>query len=394
MTRIRWTVTLAVMTLATAVTAAHVGRPVPWPPARAAAQMPQPQMQFRVHPIIDQQHGGLVAGTVTVPVHWGVFSRIEWSYGDVSNPVRAMIRANPPDGSAWVEYFPVELFFWLEPQAAFVAVGARSGGMIHAPNVRLQDAMQHIVIKPYRGRMPNLQVVSSRPVHGLLEAFRLPPSPGEAMAVRLRYMAGGRMAEEDVYGMLTAVNRIPYTGPRGTTYENQRTLVLAHGVGAIDGRLDSMYPLLGFIATSFRLDPAWEEHRGHVKRLLAAEFDRLMQRGYDRIQAAGQLSRTISANNDALLSSMQSQRQAQTQRDAARRAAGAQSGGGGSDEFSQYIRGTQRMRDPYWGESEQSNQQRYHWTDGSGNYRSSNDSTFNPNVGTGGGVNWQRMDPR
>ena len=93
MTAIRWTVTLAVMTLATAVTVVHVGRPAPWSVAPAAAQMPQPQMQFRVHPIIDQQHGGLVAGTLTVPAHWGVFSRIEWSYGDVSNPVRAMIRS-------------------------------------------------------------------------------------------------------------------------------------------------------------------------------------------------------------------------------------------------------------------------------------------------------------
>ena len=51
------------------------------------------------------------------------------------------------------------------------------------------------------------------------------------------------------------------------------------------------------------------------------------------------------------------------------------------------------MKDPYWGESEQSYLQRYHWTDGSGNYRSSNDAGFNPNVGAGGGVTWQRMEP-
>jgi hypothetical protein len=393
MTRIRWNAMLASITLATAMTVGQTGQLALWPPAPAAAQMPQPpQMQFRVHPVIDQQHGGLVAGTVTVPAHWKVFSRLEWSYGDVSNPVRSMIRAEAPDGSAWVEYFPVEMFFWLEPRPAFVAVGARSGGMIHAPHVRLQDAMQHFVIAPYRGRMPNLQAVSSRPVHGLLEAFRLPPSPGEGMAVRLRYMTGGRMAEEDVYGMLSTVNRISYTGTQGTSYENQRSLVLAHGVGATDGRLDSMYPLLGFVATSLRVDPAWDAHRQHVLRLLAAEFNRLMAQGYERIQAAGQMSRTISANNDAILSNMQAQRQAQTQRDAARRAASAQSGGGG-DEFSQYIRGTQRMNDPYWGQSEQSNQQRYHWTDGSGNYRSSNDASFNPNIGGGGGPNWQRMDP-
>jgi hypothetical protein len=357
----------------------------------ATAQQSGP-MQFRVHPVIDQEHGGLVVGTMVVPAHWRVQSWVHWEYGSVDNPVRSMARAEAPDGSAWVEYFPVEIFYWLDPVRAPVAVGARTGGLIHAPHISLQDAVQHFVVTPYRGRMPNLQVVGTRPVRGLLEAFRLPPSPGEAMAVRLRYALNGRLAEEDVYGMLGSGNRIPYAGPQGTWYESHRPLILAHGVGATDGRLDSMYPLLAFVATSLRVDPAWEAHRQHVLRLLAAEFKRLMDQGYQRIQAAGQLSRTISANNDAILSNMQAQRQAQAQRDAARRYASNQSGGG-NDEFSQYIRGTQRMNDPYWGTSEQSNQQRYHWTDSFGNYRSSNDPNFNPNVGAGGGPTWQRMDP-
>jgi hypothetical protein len=50
------------------------------------------------------------------------------------------------------------------------------------------------------------------------------------------------------------------------------------------------------------------------------------------------------------------------------------------------------MKDPYWGESEQSYHQRYHWTDGCGNCRSSNDATFNPNVGARGSPAWQRID--
>lgn len=376
----------ASMLIAAVPAAAQTGAPAPAQPA------PRGQMQFRVHPIYDQQHGNLVVATITVPVHWRVASRVEWRYGDVSSPVRAMARAEAPDGSAWVEYFPVEMFYWLDPVRAPVPVGDRALGMIHAPQIRLQDAMQHFVVAPYRGRMPNLQVVNTRPVRGLPEAFRLAPTPGEAMAVRLRYAAGGRVAEDDMYAMLGAVSRVPYTGPQGTWYESHRFLILAHSIGATDGRLDSMYPLLGFIATSLRIDPAWEAHRAHVMRVLSAEFDRMIAQGYQRIQAAGQLSRSISANNDAILANMQAQRQAQAQRDAARRMASGPSGGP-NDEFSQYIRGTQRMQDPYWGESEQSNQQRYHWTDGFGNYRSSNDATFNPNIGAGGGPTWQRMDP-
>jgi len=371
-----------------ALVAAGIADPAWAQPAGAAPA----QMQFRVHPIVDQQQGGLVLGTLTVPQSWKVTSRVEWKYADVSHPVRATARAEAPDGSAWVEYFPVEIFYWLEPVPAPVPVGQRGLGMIHAPNVRLQDAMRQFVIPTYRGRMPSLQVVGSRPVHGLPEAFQVPPSPGEAMAMRLRYAVGGRTADEDVFAMLGSGNRIPYTGPQGTWYESHRPLLFAHAIGATDGKLQSMYPLLGFIATSLRVDPAWQAHRERVMQQLSAEFNRLIAKGYAQIQAAAQLSRTISANNDAMLSSMQAQRQAQAQRDATRRAASGASGSP-NDDFSSYIRGTQRMKDPYWGESEQSSQQRYHWTDGSGNYRSSNDSTYNPNIGAGGGPNWQRMDP-
>jgi hypothetical protein len=153
-----------------------------------------------------------------------------------------------------------------------------------------------------------------------------------------------------------------------------------------------MYPLLTYIVGSLRIDPQWEQHRQSVMRTLAAEFGRQMKAGLDQINAAGAASRAISANNDAMLSSMQFQRQAAAQRDAAMRAASASASSSG-DGFSGYLRGTERMQDPYWGTSERSYLNRYHWTDGSGNYRSSNDPTFNPNVGAGGGVNWQRMEP-
>jgi hypothetical protein len=127
-------------------------------------------------------------------------------------------------------------------------------------------------------------------------------------------------------------------------------------------------------------------------QVLAEEFNRLIARGYAQIQAAAHMSRTISANNDAMLHSMQAQRQAQAQQDATRRAASSASGSP-NDAFSLYIRGTERMQDPYWGASEQSYQNRYHWTDGYGNYRSSNDSSYNPNIGAGGGPTWQLMQP-
>lgn len=353
-----------------------------------------PSLRFRAYEVHDEQQGGLVVSRIMVPEQWKVTSKVVWNYSDVSQPVRAWARAESPDGSAWVEFFPYEVFFWLEPVRAQVPLGGRNLGMIHAPNVQLNDAMKRFVLAPYRSKLPGFQVGASRPVNGLAQAFgQGGPNTdrGSAMATRIHYTVNGQPAEEDVYAMLGQGNRIPYTGPQGTWYESHRPLMFAHAVGATNGQLDAMYPLLSYIATSVRVDPAWAAHSQKVVAYLSAEFNRNIARGYAQIQAAAALSKSISANNDAMLSSMQAQRQAQAQADSARRAAA--NAPSSRDGFSEYIRGVETMKDPYWGTSQQSYQQKYHWTDGQGNYRSSSESGFNPNVGAGGGPTWQRMEP-
>ena len=352
------------------------------------------RMPFRTHAITDPQQGNLTIATIAVPVQWRVSQSVQWSYKDVSNPLRIFARAESPDGSAWVEFFPAEIFYWLQPVAAPVAYGGRTVGLIHAPGIGARQAFEQFVVRPYRGQQPQLRVSNVRPVDAarLAAAFNQPAVPGEGVGARLSYVHNGRPVEEDVYAMLGKVNSIPYTGRQGTWYENQRTLLFTHAMGATAGALDSAYPLLTYIVGSIRIDAQWEQHRQSIMRALATEFQRQMQAGLAQIDAAGAASRAVSANNDAMLSSMQFQRQAAAQRDAAMRAASASAGSSG-DGFSGYLRGTERMQDPYWGTSDRSYLNKYHWTDGSGNYRSSNDPTFNPNVGTGGGVNWQRMEP-
>ena len=59
--------------------------------------------------------------------------------------------------------------------------------------------------------------------------------------------------------------------------------------------------------------------------------------------------------------------------------------------FSDTMRGVERMEDPLWGQSEQPYEYEYHWTDGLGNYRHSNDPGFDPNVAEGPGPSWTRM---
>src|SRR5207247_2343168 len=106
---------------------------------------------------------------------------------------------------------------WLDPIRSPIPLGQKSLGMIHAPQINVQDALKHFVVAPYRGRNPNLQMMSVNPLDParLSAAFGNPPTQGEAAMMRLRYTRNGQMAEEDIFALLSSGNRIPYTGPQG-----------------------------------------------------------------------------------------------------------------------------------------------------------------------------------
>jgi hypothetical protein len=54
-----------------------------------------------------------------------------------------------------------------------------------------------------------------------------------------------------------------------------------------------------------------------------------------------------------------------------------------------YIRGVDTVDDPYYGTSQHANTTSYHWTDGYGTYRNSNDATYDPNQNENG--DWRLM---
>jgi hypothetical protein len=359
-----------------------------------SGSLAQGGLNFTTYEVPDPNFGGIRVASISIPAGWRTSSQVQWDFTSANYPVRVHVRVQSPDGKMWIDLLPMDAVYWMDFLARPIPFGQRSYGAVYAPNASIEQAMQHLIVLPARGQMPGFQITAKRPVDvaRLGQAFNYQNLRGEAMSMRVRYTLNGAPAEEDFFTFYTAVQTIPYTGPQGTTHEFHRMLLLSHAVGATDGLLASVYPLLGTVAASIRFDENYQRHIQAVQGFIIAQYDAYLQRGYDSIYAAGQLSRTISANNDALLSSMQQQRAAQTRADAARRAA---AGGGTSpnDAFSQYIRGTTRMNDPYWGTSERDSNYSYHWTDGQGNYRASNDAGFNPNIGAGGGPNWQRMEP-
>jgi hypothetical protein len=242
-------------------------------------------------------------------------------------------------------------------------------------------------VQQTRGRMPNFKVIGGKELPELAKALNVPKPEGRTgVAVKVTYDLNGKPVEEEFYSVPYSVD-IPYDGPQGRSWQNNWGLDYLHSFRAPAGTLDKRRAVFAAITKSFRLNPAWQARAEAINNYLAQQFNAQLKAGYDQIAAAGRLSKQISANNDAMIASIDQQLQA------SRTSSGG--GGGGSrssnDNFDDYIRGVETVNDPYYGTSQHSINEQYHWTDGYGNYRHSNDGTYNPNQHENG--DWQLMTP-
>ena len=336
----------------------------------------------------------MVVGTFSVPQDWTAVSDVKWDKSSASNPAQMSARISAPDGSSWMQAFPAELFDWVQPEYQRTRPGTRNFGMIYYPHINVETAMKQFVIARYRGKVQDLQIVGYRSIPNLASALGKPVMKGDSLAARIRYKSAGHTVDEELFCLLGVDSPVASHSPVGTAYEHHRVLAYVHSMGAWDGKLDALHPLLGYIVASFNPNPAWQESVAQVSRQIGERFNRQLAKGYREIAAAGARSRQISANNDAFLARIDSQRVASNRASEQRRQAANSAGGEydkANDGFDQYIRGTERMADPYWGTSERSYNSQYHWTDGYGNYQDSNDATFDPNKHSN--VNWQQMQP-
>jgi hypothetical protein len=331
--------------------------------------------------VIEDPMQRIPAGVVAVPTNWRFQSEVRWNYAHHSAPVAGSMSAENPANEEAVFGHPAALFFDLRPRAAWFQPGQNHGGYVYAQPTSPLSTMVAL-IRRLRGQHPDLQFVGSKDLPGLAAALQIPQGPNQhGIGVKVQYTLNGRQVEEEFYGVHFRVD-VPYDGPQGRTFQINWGLASPHSFRAPAGTLDQRRPVFAAIAKSYRVNPEWQARYNAILQYLAAEFNRQLQAGYDQIAAAVALSRQISANNDAMLATIQSQRQsAQASASASERTAAAK--------FDDYIRGVETVEDPYYGTSQRSNTQQFHWTDGYGTYRSSNDATYNPNHSEVG--NWTIM---
>jgi hypothetical protein len=335
--------------------------------------------------IVDEQQGGMPVGVVAVPASWRYAAHVEWNYANYSNPVVVWSSAENPASAEAVYAYPSAEYFALQPAAmAYFRQGQNYGGLVCRAPVPPVQALAGLV-QQLRGGQPGFQWVGSKNLPGLPAALQIPPAPNQqGVGIKIRYTLDGTPVDEEFYAVAYAA-QIPYDGPQGRTWQLNWGLTAVHSFRAPAGTIDHRRPVFAAVARSFRPNPAWQQRLKAIDAYLAEQFNRWLQAGYDSIAAAGRLSQQISANNDAMLSAIDAQLQSSGTPGA------AASGTSAADAFDDYIRGVETTSDPYYGTSQHSADQQFHWTDGYGNYRDSNDASYDPNRTEVG--QWQMMPP-
>jgi hypothetical protein len=381
MTALRFTAA-SVVVAATALMASYSVRSAN--PAGAAAGPVIGGEHFTIRTIIDRQQGGLAVGAFMAPAGWPDQSQVVWDYAHTSNPVTAAVKVeNPADLEAFY-LFPSLDLFWLQPDTGHFSNGQNVGGLLHLRPMQ-PAATLTAFIQQVRQSFQNLRLIGSKDLPDLPAVLHLPASPNQrGIGVKVTYDFNGRPAEEEFYAVYYSVD-IPYDGPQGRTWQRDWGLRFLHSFRAPRGDLEKRRLVFAAIAKSFRPNPAWTQRQAAINAYLTEQFNRQLQAGYDQIAAAGRLSRQISANNDAMLASIDARLQASRTSSSGDGARGRSA----SDKFDDYVRGVDTTDDPYYGTSQHSSDESYHWTDGYGSYRNSNDASYNPGHSENGG--WTLM---
>ncbi|HYY41460.1 MAG TPA: hypothetical protein VE775_01935, partial [Pyrinomonadaceae bacterium] len=128
-----------------------------------------------------------------------------------------------------------------------------------------------------------------------------------------------------------------------------------------------------------------------IKQQLNAQFQQHTQAVYDKLQREQQLSQQIIAYNDQLIEQRSQNVAWSIEQQQRQNAQSSQSNYTAQDAFDDALMGREAIEDPNSATGNyhyQYGYDKYVWTDNQGNFRSSNNPTFDPNINSD--RNWVR----
>lgn len=336
--------------------------------------------RFKSFSYIDREGMGIEAFRLLIPVDWRFEGGITWVLDNPALPATAHFRVSDPAGRAEFEALPHLPFFWSDnPMLLNIfPVGSRYFGNEVLPPLGPLAALKEIVLPRFRGDVSNLRIISEEELPDLPRSFgqSQPGISTESAGARIRveYLLDGRAMEEEISAVVESVS-FPIQGIYGPARNMNWYVDYIFSFKAPRGELESQSATFQTIARSFQLNPQWFSKFNQL-------VEYLIQAQIQQIRNIGELSRIISQTSNEISDiSMQAYNNRQKVNDRI------------ADNFSRNIRGV----DQYYNPLEEKNVElptgyRNAWTNSLGEYLLSEDTGYNPNVGSN--QNWRKIERR
>ena len=387
--------------------------PAPVDPAAAASAAAAEKFVERA--ITDSQHEGMRAATIHLPEKWHFESKIEWHYNWVENPISYSLHAENPDNAEAYFQYPLLRLESTEvaPQLRQYNRGKQPkpgdrmplGAIFYPPQPPVQTLA--MFIKKVRPDVANFKWIGQQDLPDLAKVLKLPPWPNQhGLAIKIGYDLNGQPVEEAFFGVYYIAkvgNDAASVGQlsvgAGMVQQTNWGFQGLQSMRAPAGTLDQRMPMFCVIAKSMYPNPEWVKLSKAINDKLLADFNQKMKQGDDQIRAAQAIMEQTMKEQAAFQANFDKQEAAfrnspGVNDDFLRDHDGGGRDGGGrsaSDHWSDLIRGVDTVNDPSTGGTTQlSNLGQYHFTDGFGNYRTSDDPNYTPEK-AGEVGSWQQM---
>ncbi|MBI3478301.1 MAG: hypothetical protein HY010_21430 [Acidobacteria bacterium] len=344
--------------------------------------------KFAERVITDTEHGGMRAATIHLPEKWHYESKIEWHYGWVEYPLSFSSHAENPDNAEAYFQYPLLRFDFTElpPQSRQYEKGRKPGPGERLPTGAFssppQPPMQALAkfIKKTRPDVANFKWLGQQDLPGLAKALHLDPRPNQhGVAIKIGYDLNGQPVEEAFFGVYYLSQGANAGVNAGTIKQTNWGLQALQSFRAPAGTLEKRMPMYCVIAKSMYVNPQWTRLSKAINDKMVADFNQKLKEGYDQLRAAQAIVEQTMRQQASLLANFNKQEEAFRSSggvdDSFLRDGGARSA---ADHWDDVIRGVDTLNDPNGGTTQLSNLGQYHFTDGFGNYRTTDDPNYTP----------------
>ena len=363
--------------------AASPAKPAPAPSAASAAAE-----KFAERIITDAEHGGMRAATIHLPEKWTFESKIEWHYNWVEYPLSFSSHAeNPDNAEAYFQYPLLRLESTdVPPQLRQYVKGPKTApgerlptGALSSPPLPPMQAMAKFIQK-VRPNVANLKWIGQQDLPDLAKALKLDPWPNQhGVAIKIGYDLNGQPVEEAFFGVYYITQAANEGVNAGVIKQTNWGFQALQSFRAPAGTLNNRMPIFCVIAKSMYVNPEWVRLSKAITDKMLADFNQKLKQGYDQIRAAQAIMEQTMKQEAAFEANFNKQEEAMMRssvddsflRDGGKRSA--------ADHWDDTIRGVDTLNDPSTGGTTQlSNLGQYHFTDGFGSYRTTDDPNYTP----------------